>query len=279
MSTIESGMKLGAVLTALGLLGAVQNPWTSRLFAPTENESARFGKVMRHVRMRIEGRLRRGGADERRDMLALFVRQGLTADELVTESLLQLVAGTDTTATAIRSTMLYLLTHPRVYARLQAEIGEAVAASRAPPVPAVVADAEVKALPYLQAVVKEGMRIHPPAAGVFPKRVPDGGDTVVVDGKPVFLPGGTNVGCAMFPLHRDKRVYGEDADEFRPERWLLEKDEAKLALMNKTQELIFGYGRYQCLGKPIALMEVGKAVFEASNPGDYISLLCTVMGT
>jgi cytochrome P450 len=104
--------------------------------------------------------------------------------------------------------------------------------------------------------------VHPPTAGLFPKRVPDGGDTVVVDGMPVFLPGGTNVSYARYAVLMDKRVYGEDADEFHPERWLVEKDEAKLAAMHKSHDLIFGYGRYQCLGKPVALMEIGKAVFE-----------------
>jgi hypothetical protein len=47
-----------------------------------------------------------------------------------------------------------------------------------------------------------------------------------------------------------------------PERWLLEKDEKKMSEMNRTHELIFGYGKYQCLGKPIALMEISKVVFE-----------------
>jgi cytochrome P450 len=94
----------------------------------------------------------------------------------------------------------------------------------------------------------------------------------MVDGKPVFLPGGTNISYAVWPLHLDKRVYGEDAEEFRPERWLLEKDEAKLAVMHRTHDLIFGYGKYQCLGRPVALMEINKAIFEVRLPPPLFSV-------
>ena len=106
--------------------------------------------------------------------------------------------------------------------------------------PGVIPDSEVRKLPYLQAVIKEGVRIHPPITDSVPKRVPDGGDTVVVDGTSVFLPGGTNISYAAWPLHHSTRIFGEDAEAFRPERWLLEKDDKKLAEMNRTHELIFG---------------------------------------
>ncbi|KAK4120216.1 cytochrome P450 [Parathielavia appendiculata] len=262
IKSLEAGVHLGIVFSAIGLLPIMQIPWIFRLFAPSEKDGMGFGRVMRHARTRIEARLQQQDTDTRSDMLASFVRHGLGTEELVGEAILQLIAGSDTTATAIRSIMLYLLTHPRVYGKLQAAVDAAVAARKAPPVPGIISDAEAKDLPYLQACVKEGMRIHPPTAGPFPKRVPDGGDTVVVDGNPVFLPGGANVSYAAYAVLMDKRVYGEDADEFRPERWLLEKDEAKLALMHRTYDLIFGYGRYQCLGRPIALMEIYKTVFE-----------------
>lgn len=141
----------------------------------------------------------------------------------------------DTTATTIRSTLLYVFTHPPVYAKLQAEVDATVEAGQAPPVPGIISDVEAKSLPYLQAVIKEGMRIH-----------------------------------VAYAVHLDKNVYGQDCGEFRPERWLLVKDEAKLAVMHKTHKLIFGYGRYQCLGKPIALTEIGKTVFEVSPHGIFL---------
>ncbi|KAK0702141.1 cytochrome P450 [Lasiosphaeris hirsuta] len=115
--------------------------------------------------------------------------------------------------------------------------------------------------PRLQAAGAIGReRLHPPVTDSMPKRVPDEGDTVVVEGQTYFLPGGTNINYGAWPLHLHKDLFGADADEFRPERWLLERDEQKMAEMNQPHELIFGYGKYQCLGKPIGLMEIGEAL-------------------
>ncbi|KAK0623915.1 cytochrome P450 [Immersiella caudata] len=126
----------------------------------------------------------------------------------------------------------------------------------------IISDAEARNLTYMQAVIKEGMRVHPPVTTTIGKRVPDRGDTVVINGKLVFLPGGVNDSQATLAVQHNKRVFGEDVADFRQERWLLEKDERKLAEMNRANELNFGYGRYQCLGKSIAMMEIGKTVFE-----------------
>lgn len=185
----------------------------------------------------------------------------------LTPSLRQVFAGSETTATAIRGTVLYIVSNSRVYAKLQREIDETVAAGLAP---GVVPDHVAKELVYLQAVLREGFRIRPPVTDVVPKRVPEGGDTVFLDGKPVFLPGGTNIGYSVNGLHSRKDIFGEDADIFRPERWIPSEngtDMDRIAEMKKTTELIFGYGKYQCLGKNIGWMEYGKAIFEVSTNG------------
>jgi cytochrome P450 len=123
-------------------------------------------------------------------------------------------------------------------------------------------------MPYLQAVVREGLRIHPPLSNVVPKKVPKGGDSIVLDGKTHFLPEGTNIGYNVWGVHREKTIFGEDAEVFRPERWLIEEKDAsdikRLASMRRTNEMIFGYGKYQCLGKPVAWLEITKVLFEVS---------------
>ncbi|EAQ88674.1 hypothetical protein CHGG_05293 [Chaetomium globosum CBS 148.51] len=240
IETTEMGFKIGKIFLALGLLPLIQNRWVMGLLAPLGEDGLRFGWPLRNARARIDERLQQE-TETRSDMLASFVRHGLTRDQLVNESLLQLIAGSDTISTSIRALFLYLLTHRRVYATLQAEVDAAVANGTAPPAPGVISEAGSRSLPYLQACIKEGMRVRPPAGALVPKRVPDGGDTIVVDGKPVFLPGGTNIGVSMFALQLNKGVFGEDAEEFRPERWLFEKDEKRLATMHRVQELIFGY--------------------------------------
>ena len=171
---------------------------------------------------------------------------------------------------------MYIVANPRVYAKLQREIDETVAAGQAP---GVVPDAVAKDLVYLQAVLREGFRMRPPVTDVVPKKVPAGGDTVVVDGESVFLPGGTNIGYSVNGLHSRKDIFGEDAGIFRPERWIPSEDGGdaeRIVEMKKTTELIFGYGKYQCLGKNIGWMEYGKAVFEVCV--DALRCVCELIG-
>lgn len=194
----------------------------------------------------------------RPDMLNSFIRHGVPQSELVSESLLQIIAGSDTTATAIRATLLYIMTHPPCYRALQEEIDTAIRAGR---VSSPVKDAEARQLPYLQAVIKEGMRIWPPATALQPKVVPPGGDAVEVDGRSVFVPGGTGIGYCVWGLQHSKDVFGDDADDFRPERWLIAEGD-RMARMLRTIELIWGYGKYQCLGKNVAMMELNKVFVE-----------------
>lgn len=124
----------------------------------------------------------------------------------------------------------------------------------------VVTDSEARGMPYLQAVIKEGLRIHPPVVGLMSKEVSEGGDTF----KGKYLPQGTKIGYCGWGIFRRTNIWGEDSDEFRPERWL-DCSEDKLRLMEGALELVFGYGRWQCLGKNIALMELNKVFVEVSS--------------
>jgi hypothetical protein len=153
--------------------------------------------------------------------------------------------------------MLYIITSPHVYSTLQAEIGQAVLERKisAP----VVTDKEARGLPYLQAVIKEGFRIFPPGTGLMAKKVPPEGDKI----HGVFLPAGTKIGVNMWALLRRKDVFGDDSDVFRPERWL-EASPEELQKMEAVSELVWGYGKYVCLGKSVALIELNKIFVEVS---------------
>jgi cytochrome P450 len=188
-------------------------------------------------------------------MLGSFVAHGLNQSDAESEVIVQVLAGSDTTATAIRATTLHIITNPRVSPALFSEIHSAGLTSR--PWNSIILDAEARNLPYLQAVIKEGLRIHPPAVGLVSKSVPASGDTY----KGVYLPPGTKIGNCIWGVMRDKSVWGENADEFRPERWLESKGD-KLREMESTLELIFGLGRWQCLGRNVALMELNKVFVE-----------------
>lgn len=75
------------------------------------------------------------------------MRHGMNKSETIAESLIQIIAGSDTTATAIRSTMLYIITTPIVYQRLKSEIHTSLASGAAS---TPITNAESKSLPYLQ---------------------------------------------------------------------------------------------------------------------------------
>lgn len=187
-------------------------------------------------------------------MLGSFIRHGLSQKEASGEALLQVVAGTDTTATGLKTIMLHVMTRPEIYRTLQTEIEEGLSQEL---ISSPVKDAEARRLPFLQAVIKEGLRIRSPAGGAFFKTVPRGGD--VLGG--VFLPGGTEVGVSHLSFLHSKQIFGADAEVFRPERWL-EADAEQLGKMNSVVDLIFHSGKYQCLGKSVALMEYNKIFVE-----------------
>jgi len=68
---------------------------------------------------------------------------------------------------------------------------------------------------------------------------------------------------------RNRKVYGQDVDVFRPKRWLIE-DQERLCKMEKVQGLVFSYENTKCLGIPIAPMNLNKVFVEACLPRDSI---------
>ena len=78
------------------------------------------------------------------------------------------MAGADSTATAMRTTFLYIITNPSVYSKLREEISEGLRDGRISS--PVIRDVEAKELPYLQACIKEGLRIWPPLTGLMTKK-------------------------------------------------------------------------------------------------------------
>ncbi|KAI8945976.1 cytochrome P450 [Xylaria longipes] len=214
---------------------------------------------------------KKSGVVPRADMLTSFMRNGLLGDELKSENVMQIVAGSDTSAGSLRGVFLYLMTNPRVCKKLQAEIDEAVRSGIAPPAPEIIKLSQAKELVYLQAVIKEAMRVFSPVNNPLARDTPPEGDTVTIDGEEIYLPGGVSIAPSFKAMHRNRSVYGEDADVdiFRPERWLEEKDEKNLGAMKQEYNLMFGHGSWQCLGKAIALRQLAVLTFEIFRNFDW----------
>lgn len=97
------------------------------------------------------------------------------------------MAGSDTSATIIRAAFLNILTSPSILARIRSEIDEGIASGR---ISSPIKDSEGRNLVYLQAIIKETLRLWPPVQGLLLKVVPPEGDTL----NGVFIPGGTFIG-------------------------------------------------------------------------------------
>jgi len=245
-------MHVSAEIPALASI--VASPFVLKLAGPKLTDKKGLGRLMAVAKDIVAKRFGPVAKDQR-DMLGAFVRNGLTQRECETEALFQTIAGSDTTAGAIRMTMLYVMTTPRVYLALQKEIDDAVA-SRTISDPITSTEAEV--LPYLQAVIFEGLRIHPPFVGLPFKEVPNNGDTLP-DGR--IVPSGTRIAPSIWALTRNRSIFGHDVELFRPERWL-EADRDTRSEMRATIDLIFGYGRWACAGKSVAFLELNKVFVE-----------------
>ncbi|KAH0828225.1 hypothetical protein AYO21_03784 [Fonsecaea monophora] len=181
----------------------------------------------------------------------------MTDPQLIDFAVTNVSAGSDTTAIILRAVFFYLLTDQPRLERVMGEIRQILAKR---PRDRSFEDhfswAEARQMPFLQACIKESLRMHPALGMVLPRVVPVQGATICG----VFIPGGTEVGCNAWTVHRDKDVYGEDADLWIPERWL-DDDEEKVKMLERYN-FAFGAGSRTCIGRHVAMLEISKLVPE-----------------
>lgn len=165
--------------------------------------------------------------------------------ELRSQTLNVFVAGRDTTASLIGWIIYFLARHPGVLAKLREE----VLGQFGPYIPDHASDIEFKELrgTYLHAVINEALRFAPVVplnerVSVCDTVLPRGGGP---DGEnPIFVPQGTQILLPIYALARRKDLWGPDADEFRPERWV-EGGGRKTGF----EFVPFGGGVRQCMGR------------------------------
>ncbi|KAM0331502.1 hypothetical protein ACHAQA_003179 [Verticillium albo-atrum] len=235
------------------LIGLLQSPLCKAMM-PSERDTVGLGPIMATAKRVVNQRFGTEAKD-RKDMLGSFVRHGLSQREAQSESLVQIIAGSDTTATALRTIATNVIAHAHVYHRLQAEIDAAAAKGS---ISSPITDAEARKLPYLQACIKEGFRTWPPITGIMPRISKE--DAVICG---VHIPAGTNIAWSARAALRNEDVFGVDADVYRPSRWL-EADADRFKAMDNAVDLCFGHGQWGCLGRPIAMVELNKMVVEVS---------------
>ena len=159
----------------------------------------------------------------------------LSDEELIDNLRLLMLAGHETSASTLAWMIGLLAEHPRTWDRL---VEEARALGHVPTTPA-----ELRALPFAEAVFREALRLYPPVA--FDARTIEG--DAELEGR--HVPAGTRVGIPLMHLSRHPEREARP-DDFWPERWL---DRGALGPLELMQ---FGGGPHFCLGYHLAWMEI-----------------------
>ncbi|KAJ7042944.1 benzoate para-hydroxylase [Mycena alexandri] len=158
--------------------------------------------------------------------------------DLTAESVTLLIAGSDTTSNSISAILHLIITHPQVHDKLLVLLLDASGGQNK------LDYRHAKDIPYLQAVINEGLRLHSTTAIGLHRSAPPGG--VVCSG--YYFPEGTELSVPAWTIGHDPELWG-DAENFRPERWL-EGKESRQYLMT------FGKGPRACIGQNLAYIEM-----------------------
>ncbi|XDG01596.1 hypothetical protein ABKA04_001211 [Annulohypoxylon sp. FPYF3050] len=221
------------------------------------------------------------GSDGREDLLSSLIKGHLKDPVKFHEGDIFAVAhgaifaGSDSTASTMQSFFWHALSVPRVYSRLVEEVETAVREGKIHS-QGNVQWTDAQNLSYFQACLKESMRMRPAVGVNIARYVPPEG--IEIEGR--HIPGGTRLALNGWVLHRDKATFGEDADVYRPERWLEDPEEAKVMERYMFQ---FGGGAHVCIGRNLALLEINKVIprllrdfeFELAYPGRELKAKAT----
>lgn len=215
-----------------------------REWIPTPS-TLRFKKAIKRLDEIMYGiiRERRASPRDPGDLLSFLLKalddegSGMTDKQLRDEAVTLFLAGHETTALTLSYTFFLLAEHPEVDAKLAAELKQVL--GDRPPTPA-----DVPQLKYADWIIKESMRLYPPAWGIGRELTRD----AEVGGK--VFPKGTQFVMSQWVTHRDPRWF-EDADAFKPERW----DHDLIKKLPKGAYFPFGDGPRVCIGNHFATME------------------------
>jgi fatty acid omega-hydroxylase len=173
-----------------------------------------------------------------------FMREEANAGRVHDEKMMQdlvinfLIAGRDTTAQSLSWTLFLLCTHHQVEQAVLQEISQLVGEKE-------LAYDDLNRFSYLHAVISESLRLYPSIPLDLKVAL---NDDVLPDGSEIQK--GDVVVYNIFAMGRSKDVWGDDADEFKPERWL------NMASPSSFTYPVFNAGPRECLGKRLAMVEM-----------------------
>ncbi|KAK4404921.1 cytochrome [Sesamum angolense] len=216
----------------------------SRRCSEDEKEAGEgFRKRLNVLHGRLDGMIEKI-IDEHQDQRRKLKQRSKEGE--VAKDLDLFIAATDTSALAMEWGLSELINHPNIMRKAAQEIDSVVGNNR------IVQESDIPHLPYLQAIFKEILRLHPPAP-LIPR---ESTEDCTISG--YHIPAKTRVFVSIWAVGRDPN-YWEDPLEFRPERFLQEDGSAKGQLDVRGQNfhfLPFGSGRRGCPGTSLALLLV-----------------------
>ncbi|OEL29604.1 Cytochrome P450 714C3 [Dichanthelium oligosanthes] len=225
-------------------------------------EAWRLGREIDALLMDIIDARRRRRAQQQqgnssKDLLSLLLagsessagaERRLTTRELVDECKTFFFGGHETTALALSWTLLMLAAHPEWQEELREEVAREVGGDADAPLDA----AALGRLTKMGWVMSEVLRLYPPSPNVQRQALED--VVVAAEGNNnMVVPRGTNMWVDVVAMHRDASLWGEDAQEFRPERFA--RDPVQGGCRQRMGFLPFGFGGRICVGRNLTAME------------------------
>lgn len=171
------------------------------------------------------------------------MRDGLIISNMITF----LIAGHETTSGLLSFAFFEMLKSPRTYFAAQREVDEVLGSE-------ALNVTHLSKLKYINALLRETLRLHPTAPVVSRQMRPESNvdTTILKNGDDTFEIGkDTSIACLLAKIQQDPKVWGEDADEFKPERMMDEKFEK----LPKSAWKPFGTGLRACIGRAFAWQE------------------------
>ncbi|KAH7136336.1 cytochrome P450 [Dactylonectria macrodidyma] len=170
--------------------------------------------------------------------------QEKSTPRLVDEAMVLAIAGADTTASTMVALTYHVLSDPAIFTRLRQELESVMPSPDQPPDPT-----KLDALPFLNALIEEALRLYPSATHRQDRVAPDDDLTFQYpNGDKIIIPAGTIVGMTAPIINRHPGWY-EDPESFYPDRYL---ENPKLLRRHFT----FSKGARQCLGMNLAYQEL-----------------------
>ncbi|KAL0256809.1 hypothetical protein SLS55_007618 [Diplodia seriata] len=173
-------------------------------------------------------------------------KQGLTlsSDALFSNAMGLTLAGYQTTATTLTSTLYHILRHPEAYNKLCAEVRSSFGDEDE------ITGARLARLPFLDACIRETLRLLPPANGKTAQRT---APACTIAG--THVPAGTIVSADLYTIQRSAEYFFDPAS-FRPERWLGGAEDGSFEADNRTAYRPFLIGSRKCIGRHMAQQSI-----------------------